>query len=136
MLRGHIAGADSAGESCSTGGAAQSAVAFIVGIVIRRIANHSTRADGGSATPSRAGEMPDDFYRQKLKEALGAGVEALNDPEIEKRVEAYFRDNPSFSRDAVHVAAIACQFKKKQVVASRRQETTPRQETCSRSLAI
>ena len=80
--------------------------------------------------------MPDDFYRQKLKEALGAGVEALNDPEIEKRVEAYFRDNPSFSRDTVHVAAIACQFKKEQVVASRRQETTPRQETCSRSLAI
>ena len=80
--------------------------------------------------------MPDDFYRQKLKEALGAGVEALNDPEIETRVEAYFRDNPSFSRDAVHVAAIACQFKKAQVVASRRQETTPRQETDSRSLAI
>ena len=80
--------------------------------------------------------MPDDFYRQKLKEALGAGVEALNDPEIEKRVEAYFRDNPSFSRDAVNVAAIACRFKKEQVVASRRKETAPRQETCSRSLAI
>ena len=82
------------------------------------------------------GEIPDDFYRQKLKEALGAGVEALNDPEIEKRVEAYFRDNPSFSRDAVHVAAIACQFKKELVMASRRQETTPRQETFSRSLTI
>ena len=136
MFRGHIEGADSAGESCSTGGAEQSAVAFIVGIVIRRIANHSSRADGGSATPSRAGEMPDDFYRQKLKEALGASVEALNDPEIEKRVEAYFRDNPSFSRDAVHVAAVACQFKKEQVVASLRQDTNPRQETFSRSLAI
>ena len=80
--------------------------------------------------------MPDDFYRQKLKEALGASVEALNDPEIEKRVEAYFRDNPSFSRDAVHVAAVACQFKKEQVVASLRQDTNPRQETFSRSLAI
>ena len=136
MFRGHIEGADSAGESCSTGGAEQSAVAFIVGIVIRRIANHSSRADGGSATPSRAGEMPDDFYRQKLKEALGASVEALNDPEIEKRVEAYFRDNPSFSRDAVHVAAVACQFKKEQEVASLRQDTNPRQETFSRSLAI
>ena len=136
MFRGHIAGADSAGESCSTGGAEQSAVAFIVGIVIRRIANHSTRADGGSATPSRAGEMPDDFYRQKLKEALGAGVEALNDPEIEKRVEAYFRDNPSFSRDAVHVAAVACQFKKEKVIAARRQETASRQETVFGSLTI
>ena len=107
-----------------------------MGIVIRRIANHSTRADDGSGTPSRAGEIPDDFYRQKLREALGAGVEALNDPEIEKRVEAYFRENPSFSRDAVHVAAIACQFKKEQVMASRRQETGPRQETCSQALTI
>ena len=109
---------------------------FIVGIVIRRIANHSTRADGGSATPSRAGEIPDDFYRQKLKEALGAGVEALNDPEIEKRVGAYFRDNPSFSRDAVHVAAVACQFKREQVIANRCRDTALRQETCSRSLTI
>ena len=136
MLRGHIEGADSAGESCSTGGAEQPAVAFIVGIVIRRIAKPSTRADGGSATPSRAGEMPNVFYRQKLKEALGAGVEALNDPEIEKRVEAYFRDNPSFSRDAVHVAAIACQFKKEQVMASRREETALQQETFSRPLTL
>ena len=80
--------------------------------------------------------MPDDFYRQKLKEALGAGVEALNDPEIEKRVEAYFRNNPNFSRDAVHVAAVACRFKKEQVMASRRQETAPGQETFSRSLTI
>ena len=136
MLRGHIEGADFAGKSCSTGGAEESPVAFIVGIVIRRIANHSSRADGGSATPSRAGEMPDDFYRQKLKEALRAGVEALNDPEIEKRVEAYFRENPGFSRDAVHVAAIACQFKKEQVMASRRQEMAPQQDTFSRSLSI
>jgi hypothetical protein len=99
--------------------------------VIRRIARHCR-----ASTALPAEEIPSDFYRQKLKEALGAGVEALNDPEIEKRVEAYFRDNPSFSRDAVHVAAVACQFKKEQVVASRRQETAPRQETCSRSLAI
>ena len=80
--------------------------------------------------------MPNVFYRQKLKEALGAGVEALNDPEIEKRVEAYFRDNPSFSRDAVHVAAIACQFKKEQVMASRREETALQQETFSRPLTL
>ncbi len=106
-----------------------------MGIVIRRIANPSTRADG-EATPSHAGEIPDDFYRQKLKEALGAGVEALNDPEIERRVEAYFRENPSFSRDAVHVAAVACQFKKEQVMAGRCQETAARQEICSRSLTI
>lgn len=81
-------------------------------------------------------EIPDDFYRQKLKEALGTGVEALNDPDIEARVEAYFRENPSFSRDAVHVAAVACQFKKEQITASRRQETALRQENFSRSLGL
>ena len=80
--------------------------------------------------------MSDDFYRRKLKEAFGEGVEALNDPEIERRVEAYFRENPSFSRDAVHVAAVACQFKKEQVMAGRRQETASRQETFFRSLVI
>ena len=80
--------------------------------------------------------MSDDFYRRKLKEAFGEGVEALNDPEIERRVEAYFRENPSFSRDAVHVAAVACRFKKEQVAAGRRQDATSRQETFSQSLTI
>jgi len=136
LLRGHIEGADFAGKDCSTGGAVQRGLAVIVAVVIRRTANHSSGADSDSAQASRVEEIPVDFYRQKLKEALGAGVEALNDPEIEKRVEAYFRENPSFSRDAVHVAAIACQFKKEQVVVSRRQEAAPRQETFSRSLAI
>ena len=50
-------------------------------------------------------------------EALGAGVEALNIPEIEAKVQAYFRENPGYSRDAVHVAAIACRFKKELVKA-------------------
>ena len=108
----------------------------MVRTVIRRTAIHTRRPESDSATASPPDEIPDDFYRQKLKEALGAGVEALNDPEIEKRVEAYFRENPSFSRDAVHVAAIAFQFKKEQVMASRRQETASRQETFSRSLTL
>ncbi len=80
--------------------------------------------------------MPEDFYRQKLKEALGEGVEALNDPEIVARVEAYFRGNPSFSRDAVHVAAVACQFKREKVIAEHQQETASRQETVFRSLTL
>ena len=80
--------------------------------------------------------MPGDFYRQKLKDALGAGVEALNDPEIERKVEAYFRENPSFSRDAVHVAAVACRFKKEQVMAGHHREPASRRETVSRSQAI
>jgi len=50
----------------------------------------------------------DDF--QKLLAALRAGMTALADPNVEARVRKYFEDNPSFSRDAVHVAAIACRF--------------------------
>ncbi|MEO6788121.1 MAG: hypothetical protein ABI318_18505 [Chthoniobacteraceae bacterium] len=104
--------------------------------MIRRIGNHSSKADGDRQTAAQADEIPDDFYRQKLREALGAGVEALNDPEIERKVEAYFRENPSYSRDAVHVAAVACRFKKEQVMAGRRQETASRQEAFPRSLTI
>lgn len=50
----------------------------------------------------------DDF--QKLRAALRAGMTALSDPKVEARVRRYFEDNPSYSRDAVHVAAIACRF--------------------------
>ena len=48
--------------------------------------------------------------RALLREALRAGVHALMDTEIETRVSAYFDQNPNYSRDAVHVAAIACRF--------------------------
>ena len=47
-------------------------------------------------------------WTRSLKQALRAGVEAMHDPEIAEQVEQYFRDNPNYSRDAVHVAAIAC----------------------------
>ena len=104
--------------------------------MIRRTANHASHADSDLVAPSRTEEISDDFYRRKLKEALGAGVAALDDPEIERKVEAYFRENPSFSRDAVHVAAVACRFKKEQVAAGRRQDATSRQEIFSRSLTI
>jgi hypothetical protein len=50
----------------------------------------------------------DDF--QKLRAALRGGMTALADPNVEARVCKYFEDNPNFSRDAVHVAAIACRF--------------------------
>ncbi|HWC58622.1 MAG TPA: hypothetical protein VHC44_02935 [Verrucomicrobiae bacterium] len=69
-----------------------------------------------------------DFYRQKLKEALGEGVEALKDPEIEAKVQTYFSENPDYSRDAAHVAAIACRFKKEKVAAlseNKRSATRP-----------
>ena len=77
--------------------------------------------DRTSATAGR-GDLPGDFYRKKLVEAFGAGVEALNNPEIEAKVQAYFRDNPNYSRDAVHVAAIACRFKKELVEAKAAQQ--------------
>ena len=34
----------------------------------------------------------------------------MGDAEIEARVVNYFLKNPNYSRDAVHVAAIACRF--------------------------
>ena len=105
----------------------------MVGVVIRRIDNSSRKAASDSI---KADEIPDDFYRQKLKEALGAGVEALNDPEIEMKVEAYFRENPSFSRDAVHVAAIACRLKKEKITASHRRLGKSQQETFSRPMGV
>ena len=45
----------------------------------------------------------------------------LNDPDIKARVEAYFCENSTYSRDAVHVAAVACRFKKKKVFAGKQQ---------------
>jgi hypothetical protein len=47
---------------------------------------------------------------QKLQAALRIGMAALADPKVEARVRKYFEDNPSFSRDAVHAAAIARRF--------------------------
>lgn len=57
---------------------------------------------------SHISDASDDFH--KLRAALRAGMAALADPNVEARVSKYFEDNPSFSRDAVHVAAIACRF--------------------------
>jgi hypothetical protein len=57
---------------------------------------------------SHTSDENDDF--QKLRAALRAGMTALSDPNVETRVRKYFEGNPSFSRDAVHVAAIACRF--------------------------
>ena len=48
--------------------------------------------------------------RALLRERLRAGVRALADTEVEARVRDYFLQNPSYSRDAVHVAAVACRF--------------------------
>lgn len=95
------------------------------------IRRHTDRTNDPAGAATSVGSLTDGFYREKLKEALGEGVAALNDPEIEKQVEAYFRDNPSFSRDAVHVAAVACRFKKEKVIARRSEQADSRQETIS-----
>ena len=89
--------------------------------MIRRSSNQSRRTRNDTPGTEQAREIPKGFYHQKFKEALGAGVEALNDPDIEARVEAYFRENPTYSRDAVHVAAVACRFKKEKVLAGKQQ---------------
>jgi len=47
---------------------------------------------------------------EALRTAFDSAIKALDDPEIEQRVRAYFEKNPSFSRDAIHVAAVACQL--------------------------
>ena len=64
------------------------------------------------------------FYQEELMEALGAGVEALNDPHIATTVEAYCRDNPTHSRDAVNVAAVACRRKKEEGADRQHRETS------------
>lgn len=47
-----------------------------------------------------------------LRDALLAGLTALADPQIEARVVDHFESNPTFSRDAVHAAAIACRCRR------------------------
>jgi hypothetical protein len=49
-------------------------------------------------------------WTRSLKDALRAGVLAMQDPLIAEQVERYFRDHPTYSRDAVHVAAVACRL--------------------------
>lgn len=71
--------------------------------MIRRSSNpsgaHHDHAAGAEMVPG----IPKGFYQEELMEALGAAVEALNDPDIATRVEAYCPENPTHSRDAVHV---------------------------------
>jgi hypothetical protein len=62
---------------------------------------------------SHTSDASDDF--QKLRAALRAGMTALADPNVATRVRKYFEDNPSFSRDAAHVAAIACRLASEKV---------------------
>ena len=58
----------------------------------------------------RAPSASEHDWTRSLKEALRAGVLAMQDPLIAEQVERYFRDHPTYSRDAVHVAAVACRF--------------------------
>ena len=58
----------------------------------------------------RAASDSEPDWTRSLKDALRAGVFAMQDPLIAEQVERYFRDHPTYSRDAVHVAAVACRF--------------------------
>jgi len=64
-------------------------------------------------------KMPDNFYQRKLKEGLGSMVAALDDIDIQRRVEQHFRANPGLSREPSQVVAVACQLKKAKVFESR-----------------
>jgi hypothetical protein len=46
----------------------------------------------------------------KLLHSIAQGAEALRDPEVEARVREYLETNPGYSRDMIHVAAIAISF--------------------------
>jgi len=61
------------------------------------------------ASPNASGESLPDLIFQ-MREALRSGLRALEDPEVEVRVRDHFEKNPNFSRDPVHVAAVASQF--------------------------
>jgi len=65
-------------------------------------------------------------WTRSLKDALRAGVVAMQDPLISEQVERYFRDHPTYSRDAVHVAAVACRFVLKRGVQASVALATPR----------
>jgi hypothetical protein len=49
-------------------------------------------------------------YAALLRDALRSGLRALEDPAVESRVRNYFEQNPTFSRDPIHVAAVATRF--------------------------
>lgn len=66
-------------------------------------------------------------YAALLRDALRSGLRALEDPAVELRVRNYFEENPTFSRDPVHVAAVATRFAAQQYeVSSEPQLDAPR----------
>jgi hypothetical protein len=71
--------------------------------------------------------------RTALLEALRSGVTAMADPEIEKRVVDYFTKNPSYSRDAIHVAAVACRIRAELAGAGKARVPIPAQKSVSHS---
>lgn len=64
-----------------------------------------TSARAGGIEETNVGE-----YAALLREALRSGLRALEDPAVESRVREYFEQNPTFSRDPIHVAAVATRF--------------------------
>jgi hypothetical protein len=88
------------------------------------IAGRFQREATGAATNGAPSEASNDTPLQEpsdtvaLQEALGAGRTAMDNPVVEAAVEAYFAANPGYSRDPIHVAAIACQFAARQEQAS------------------
>ena len=68
-----------------------------------------------------------------LLAGLRRAVTALNDPEIEAKVQNYFERHPNYSCDLIHVAAVAIRF---QAVKQRTAEMTPHPSNATYSQSI
>jgi hypothetical protein len=90
--------------------------AMIAGRFQREAAGAATNGESSEASNDMPVQTPSDTVA--LQEALGAGRTAMENPLVEAAVEAYFANNPGYSRDPIHVAAIACQFAARQEQAS------------------
>lgn len=53
-----------------------------------------------------------------LVQSIRLGTEAIKDPEIEAKVRHYFEAHPAYSRDLIHVAAVATRFQSEKAQAT------------------
>lgn len=74
-----------------------------------------------------------DIEGTALLQSLRKGVDAMSDPAVEELVLAYFRENPNYSRDMVHVAAVACRVREELAAEQRANATKATKKTVSLS---
>ena len=74
--------------------------------------------------PSNCKTAPSENCVAELLRRLREGVEAMSNPAVETKVQAYFERHPKYSRDLIHVAAVACRLQ-----AAEQRTDTPTQST-------